>query len=275
MANSLSGLFEKYRYSLILLRQLVITDFKLRYQGSFLGYLWSLLRPLAIFAILYIVFVGFLRIGEDVPHYAIYLLLGIVAWNYFSEVTNNGVSSIVGRGDLLRKLNFPRYVIVLAGSFSALINLGINLLVVGAFMLIFGADPQASAVLFVPLLVLELFIFAIALAFLLSTLFVRFRDINYIWEVIMQGAFYATPIIYPLSYLSHMPAWVGQLLMLNPVAQIIQDLRYLLVTTHEGTIGTIYGNEWMRLVPVGFTLAFAAFAAYYFKKRSPHFAEDI
>lgn len=275
MANSLSGLFEKYRYSLILLRQLVITDFKLRYQGSFLGYLWSLLRPLAIFAILYIVFVGFLRIGEDVPHYAIYLLLGIVAWNYFSEVTNNGVGSIVGRGDLLRKLNFPRYVIVLAGSFSALINLGINLLVVGAFMLIFGADPQASAVLFVPLLVLELFIFAIALAFLLSTLFVRFRDINYIWEVIMQGAFYATPIIYPLSYLSHMPAWVGQLLMLNPVAQIIQDLRYLLVTTHEGTIGTIYGNEWMRLVPVGFTLAFAAFAAYYFKKRSPHFAEDI
>lgn len=265
----------KYRYSLILLRQLVITDFKLRYQGSILGYLWSLLRPLAIFVILYIVFVQFLRIGSDVPHFAIYLLLGIVAWNYFSEVTNNGVTSIVGKGDLLRKLNFPRYVIVFAGSFSALINLGINLLVVAAFMFIFGSDPQASAIVLVPLLILELFIFAIAMAFLLSTLFVRFRDVNYIWEVIMQGAFYATPIIYPLSYLSHMPAWVGQLLMLNPVAQIIQDLRYLLVTDHAGTIGTVFGNEWMRLIPVGITLLFAVFAANYFRKRSPYFAEDI
>lgn len=266
---------ERYRYSAVLLRQLVITDFKLRYQGSLLGYLWSLLRPLAIFAILYIVFVGFLRIGEEVPHYAIYLLLGIIAWNYFAEVTNNGVGSIVGRGDLLRKLSFPRYVIVLAGSFSALINLGINLLVVGVFMLIFGASPQVGAILFVPLLIVELFVFAIALAFLLSTLFVRFRDINYIWEVIMQGAFYATPIIYPLSYLNHMPAWVGQALMLNPMAQIIQDLRYLLVTDHEGTISTVYGSEWIRLVPIGFTIIFALFAAYYFKKRSPYFAEDI
>jgi ABC-2 type transport system permease protein len=267
-----SSLLQKYRYSLILLRQLVITDFKLRYQGSVLGYIWSLLRPLALFTILYFVFVEFLRFGGDTPHFAVYLLLGIVLWNYFSEVTNGGVGSIVGRGDVLRKLNFPRYVIVLAGSFSALINLAINLLVVFAFMLFTGADPHLQALLFVPLLIVELFVFAIALAFFLSALFVQFRDVNYIWEVIMQGAFYATPIIYPLQLI---PAKAAAILILNPAAQIIQDLRYLLVTDHTLTIGTIYGNEAMRLVPVGATIFLALTAAYYFKKRSPHFAEEI
>src|SRR5690348_2520218 len=103
---------QRYNYSLILLRELVITDFKLRYQGSVLGYVWSLLRPLALFLILYFVFAKFLRIGDAVPHFPVYLLLGIVIWNYFAEVTNGGVSAIVGRGDLIRKLNFPKYVIV-------------------------------------------------------------------------------------------------------------------------------------------------------------------
>jgi len=273
ITNKLQKIKAKYHYSFVLLRQLVITDFKLRYQGSLLGYLWSLLRPLAIFAILYIVFVDFLRLGHEVPHYAIYLLLGIVLWNYFAEVSNNGVSSIVGKGDLLRKLNFPRYVVVLSGSFSALINLLINLIVVGVFILLFGADPSPSAIFMVPLLIIELFVFAIAIAFILSTLFVRLRDINYIWEVIMQGAFYATPIIYPLSYIHNDLA--VRLLMLSPIAQIIQDMRYVLVTTQEGTIGTLYDNELMRLVPIGIVLLLAVIGAYFFKKRSPYFAEDI
>lgn len=270
--SDVKKLLQRYRYSLILLRELVITDFKLRYQGSFLGYIWSLLRPLALFVILYFVFVKFLRFGGDLPHFPVYLLLGIVIWNYFSEVTNGGVGSIVGRGDVLRKINFPKYVVVLSGSFSALINLGINLLVVFAFMIFTGADPHTQALLFVPLLIAELFIFSIALAFFLSALFVRFRDINYIWEVIMQGAFYATPIIYPLDLI---PVKVATILILNPVAQIIQDLRYLLITDQSQTIGMLYGNELMRLVPVGLTLVLAMGAAYYFKKRSPHFAEDI
>ncbi|HXH26516.1 MAG TPA: ABC transporter permease, partial [Candidatus Acidoferrum sp.] len=166
-------LFAKYRYTLILLRQLVITDFKLRYQNSVLGYIWSLLRPLAMFTILYFVFVDFLKVGNNVPHFPVYLLLGIVFWNYFAEVTNIGVSSIVARGDVMRKLNFPKYVIVLSSSFSALINLGINLIVVAIFMLFNGAEPHLRAVVFAPLLILEMFVFAIALAFLLSALFVK------------------------------------------------------------------------------------------------------
>lgn len=270
--SDVKKILQKYRYSAILLRQLVITDFKLRYQGSFLGYLWSLLRPLAIFLILYIVFVRFLKVGSDVPHFPVYLLLGIVIWNYFSEVTNNGVSSIVGRGDVLRKINFPKYVVVLSGSLSALINLGINLFVVGVFMIFTGVDPQPPLFIFVPLLIVELFIFALSMAFLLSSLFVRFRDVNYIWEVIMQGAFYATPILYPMSYV---PAFLAPYIIANPVAQIIQDLRFILITDQTETIGTIYGSEWARLIPLGIVALAALGSAYYFKKRSPYFAEDI
>jgi ABC-2 type transport system permease protein len=126
---------QRYRYSVILLKQLVKTDFKLRYQGSVLGYAWSLLRPLFLFIILYIVFGVFLKAKGDIPHYPVYLLLGIVLWNYFAEVTSGGVTAIVGRGDLLRKINFPKYVIILAGSFSAFINLLINFGVIGVFMI--------------------------------------------------------------------------------------------------------------------------------------------
>lgn len=268
----MKSILQRYRYSVILLRELVITDFKLRYQGSFLGYLWSLLRPLALFVILYLVFVRFLKFGADIPNFPIYLLLGIVLWNYFAEVTGGGVGAIVGKGDLLRKLNFPKYVIVLAGSFSALINLAINFVVVLVFMLIKGADPQMSGILLVPLVIFELFVFSLALAFLLGAIFVKLRDVNYIWEVIMQGAFYATPIIYPLTAI---PENVGKVLLLSPVAQIIQDLRYLLITPQSPTIGTVYHNEWMRLIPVSMVLVITIIALYYFKKRSRYFAEEI
>lgn len=262
---------EKYNYSLILLKELVITDFKLRYQGSLLGYIWSLLRPLALFVILYFVFVKFLRIGDSVPHFPVYLLLGIVLWNYFAEVTNGGVSAIVGRGDLIRKLNFPKYVIVLSGSFSALINLALNFLVVGIFMWFNGVQITWE-VLWVPLLVLELFVLALAVAFFLSALFVRLRDINYIWEVFMQGAFYATPIIYPLTAMS---PEIAKILILNPAAQIIQDMRYVVITHETQTISSLYGTPWMRLLPIAFVVVLAVTSAWYFRKRSKHFAEEV
>jgi len=261
----------RYRYSVILLRELVITDFKLRYQGSLLGYLWSLLRPLGLFLILYVVFVRFLRFGAGIPNYPIYLLLGIVLWNYFADVTNGGVGAIVGRGDLLRKINFPKYVIVLAGSFSALINLAINLVVVLGFAIWRHVDFHWHAVL-VPLVVLELFLFSIALAFFLSALFVRLRDVNYVWEVFMQGLFYATPIIYPLTVI---PSRAAKLLLLNPVAQIVQDARYLLVTPQSPTISSVYGNPWVRLVPFGMVLLVTVLAVWYFRRSSRYFAEEI
>lgn len=265
---------EKYKYSLILLRQLVITDFKLRYQGSALGYVWSLLRPLFLFIILYVVFDKFLKIGSAVPHYPVYLLLGIVFWNYFIEVTSNGMASIVGRGDLLRKLNFPKYVIVVAGSFSALINLAINFLVIVVFMVVNNVPVTIDA-LMLPLIILELFFFSLGTAFLLSALFVRLRDLNYIWEVIMQAAFYATPILYPLSLVVDKSELLAKLFLLNPMAQIIQDARFVLITDKSLTFEGLYGSGWYRLIPIGFSIVLVLVAAWYFRKQSPTFAEEV
>src|SRR3990167_3656213 len=193
MSNKIKAVQSRYRYSYIILKQLVITDFKLRYKGSFLGYLWTLLKPLALFAVMYVVFIHFLKFDFKVPHSQIYLLLGIVLWSYFTEVTLNGMSSILGKGDLMRKLYFPRYVVVVAGSISALINLIINLFVVFIFMLIDGVDIQWHALLIVPIVV-ELFILGLATSFLLAALYVKLRDLNYVWELILQAGFYATPI---------------------------------------------------------------------------------
>jgi ABC-2 type transport system permease protein len=262
---------DRYRYSIILLKQLIKTDFKLRYQGSFLGYLWSLLRPLALFAILYFIFVEFLKFGGDIPHFPVYLLLGIVLWNYFIEVTTGSIAAIVGRGDLMRKINFPKYVIVLAGSFSALINLAINFAVIAVFMFFNHVDIR-MAVLVLPIIVLELFVFALALAFFLSTAFVRFRDVSYIWEVLMQGAFYATPILYALS---EIPVKAAKILMLNPMAQIIQDARFVLITPQTVRINDLYGSQIIRIVPIGIVIVCAVWATLYFRKQSKYFAEDV
>jgi ABC-2 type transport system permease protein len=275
-------LLSRYKYSIILLKQLVKTDFKLRYQGSLLGYVWSLLKPLALFVILYIVFTKFIKLGAGVENYAIYLLLGIVIWTYFVEVTVGSIGSIVSKGDLIRKINFPKYVIVLASSFSALINLGINLVVVLCFMFVKGVDIEPMIIL-LPLLILELFVFSLALAFFLSAAFVRFRDVSHIWDVFMQGAFYATPIIYPLSIITGFTllgitfttAGVQKLLLLNPMAQIIQDARYITVTQSEPTISSLFGTHWARLIPIGITVILVVFSAHYFRKRSKYFAEEV
>ena len=262
----------KYRYSVILLRQMVITDFKLRYQGSVLGYLWSLLRPLFLFAILYVVFARFLNVGDDIPHYPVYLLLGIVLWNFFTEVTNGGVTAIVSQSDLIRKLSFPRYVIILASAFSALINLGLNLLVIVLVMAVTGATITVNAI-WIPFLLIELFVFALAVSFILSALYVRLRDVNYIWEVVMQAMFYATPIIYPLTKIE----WpvVAKLLMLNPVAQIIQDVRNAAVTPVTQNGWEIYGNIWLGILPIVFVVVVVITSVMFFKKRSPLFAEEV
>ncbi|HMH30873.1 MAG TPA: ABC transporter permease [Methylomirabilota bacterium] len=265
-------LTQRYRYSYILLRQLVKSDFKLRYQGSVLGYAWSLLRPLFLFIILYIVFAKFLKVGGTIPHYPVYLLLGIVLWNYFTEVTAGSVSAIVGSGDLIRKINFPKYVLILAGSFSAFINLLLNFIVIGFFMVLTHVALTSSAIIMIPLII-ELFVFSIAVAFFLSALYVKFRDVLYIWEVIIQGAFYATPILYPLSLI---PDKAAKILILNPMAQIIQDARYVLVTKDTDTIYTLWGGDrWIWLIPIGITVVTALAAAAYFRKQSKYFAEEV
>ena len=274
MSQMMRKFMERYRYSLILLNQLVVTDFKIRYKESFLGYVWSLLRPLALFAILYVVFVNFLKIGADIPHFAVYLLLGVVLWNYFTEVTMNGLQAIVGKGDLMRKLYFPRYVIVVAGSFSALINLAINLLVVGIFMVINQVPITWHIVLIIPLII-ELFVFSLSIAFLLSALYVRFRDVNYIWEVVLQAGFYATPVLYPISLVVDRSEIAAKLMLMSPVAQVIQDARKFVVSSDTVTLSSIVTNPIVQAIPYVIVAVLVVVSVVYFKRKSPNFAEEI
>ena len=270
----MKNLKQRYRYSLILLKQLVKTDFMIRYQNSVLGYLWSLLRPLFLFCILYVVFVRILKTGGDVPHFGVYLLLGIVLWNYFVEVTTGSVGSIVGKGDLMRKINFPRYVVVLAGSVSALINLLFNLTVVAFFMWLGHAEPNRFA-LFFPFVVAELFFLALAVGFILSAAYVRFRDINFIWEVLIQVGFYATPILYAFSYITKKSVLLGKIVMLNPLAQIIQDARHGLVTDKTTTTAGIFGNHFAYAIPFGIVIVLGIISVLFFRRVSPDFAENV
>jgi ABC-2 type transport system permease protein len=258
----------------VLLRELVITEFKLRYQGSALGYLWSVLKPLFLFAILYVVFEKFLRLGRDIENFPVYLLLGVVMWTFFTEATNNGLQSIIARGDLIRKINFPKYIIVISGTISALINLGFNLLIVFVFILISGVEISFESLLIIPLII-ELYVFALGLALFLAALNVKFRDAGYLWEIFLQAAFYATPILYPLAMVMSQNMVAAQLIMLNPVAQIIQDIRYVLVTHDSVTIYHIINHWYIIAIPFVIVTLSVVVGGLYFKKNSKYFAESI
>lgn len=257
----------------ILLRELIITDFKLRYQGSALGYAWSVLKPLFLFAILYIVFDKFLKLGRDIQNFPVYLLSGIVLWTFFTEATIQGLQSIVSRGALIRKISFPKYIIVISSTVSALINLSINLGVVLIFCLVSGVNLRWEALLVFPL-VLELYVFALAIAFLLSAVNTKFRDVGYLWEIFLQAAFYATPILYPLQMVMSQSELAAKILMLNPVAQVIQDIRHALITTDAVTTSSLI-TSWKMFIPFMVILAVAIAGVVYFKKNQKYFAEDI
>lgn len=255
-----------------LLSELVRTDFKLRYQGSILGYAWSLLRPLLLFLILYIVFVKFLRLGSDVPNFPIYLLLGIVLWTFFADMTSQSLGSIIERGDLIRKIRIPRWIIVLSASISALISLAFNLVIVIVFMIINGVHLTDTVILF-PLAVLQIYILGLGISLYLSAAFVKYRDISYIWEVVLQAGFYVTPILFPLTIITNI--FYQKILLLNPMAQAIQDARYNLVTHETLTINSVFDTSWTYIIPLGITFAVLIFGLLYFKKEAKNFAENI
>lgn len=255
-----------------LLSELVRTDFKLRYQGSALGYAWSLLRPLLLFLILYIVFVKFLRLGKGVPHYPVYLLLGIVIWNFFLEMTSQSLTSVVGRGDLIRKISIPRWMIVFSSSISALINFFLNLVVIIIFMVLNHVSPQGT-LLWLPLILLEVYLFALGLSLFLSAAYVKLRDINYVWEVILQAGFYMTPILYPLALITNLT--LQKIIMINPMAQSIQDARYAAVTHQTATIYQVFDGGPYKFIPFVIVAITLLVGVMYFRRESKYFAENI
>lgn len=225
-----------------------------------------------MFLILYVVFTKFIRLGGSIPHYPIYLLLGVVLWQFFADMTNQSLSSVVARGDLIRKIRIPRWMIVLTSSVSAVINLGLNLCVVAIFLVINNVDITASA-LWLPLALLEIYIFGLGLSLILSAAYVKYRDLSFIWEVLMQAGFYLTPIIYPLSVVTDIT--LRKLLLLNPVAQAIQDARNAMITKETITIAEVYQTSTMRLVPLVISLAVISLGIIYFRREAKYFAENL
>ncbi len=258
----------------ILLKELTKTDFKLRYQGSVLGYLWALLRPLMMFAILYVVFAKLLKMGSDIPHYPVYLLVGTTMWSFFTECTSQGIQAIVNRGDLIRKISFPKYIVVVSATLTAVINMLINLVVIIIFAFINGVQPSWNWFL-VPIFLLELYVLSLGISFLLGAINAKFRDVTSIWDVVIQALFYAVPIIYPVSMIAQTSELASKVLLLNPIAQIIQDVRYNLVTTETITTWNYIDNPFLKLIPIVFIIALFVCAALYFKKKSKFFAEEI
>lgn len=257
-----------------LLSELVRTDFKLRYQGSVLGYAWSLLRPLFLFGILYVIFVMVLKTGGGIPHFPVYLLLGVVMWNFFQEMTSQSLGSVVARGDLIRKIRIPRWMIVFSSSIAALISLSLNLVVVFIAMILNDADFPATIVL-LPLVLLEVYLLALGISFFLSAAFVKYRDVSYIWEVLLQAGFYLTPILYALSIITN--TTIQKILLMNPMAQAVQDARYLAVT-HDSkvvTVSRVFDGGWYMLIPFGLVVLILVGGLLYFKRQAPKFAENL
>lgn len=258
---------------------MVATDFKLRYQQSFLGYIWSVLKPLLLFSVMYLVFIRFLKFGADVPHFSVGLLLGITMWNFFVETTSGAMSSVVVHGDLMRKINFSKFVVVISAGMSALINFGINFIVVIIFALINGVQPSWWGLLIFPL-VIELFVLSLGVGFYLGALYVTFRDLSPIWEVVIQAGFYATPIIYPVSLVAtnlgpHYGPLLSRLILLNPLAQIVQDARHILIAPQNPIIWESFSNPLIKLIPVIICVLFFVGGITYFSSKSNKFAELV
>lgn len=264
------------RKNRILLKELTKTDFKLRYQGSVLGYLWALLRPLMMFAILYFVFSVLLPIGKDDPHYPIYLLTGTTMWSFFTECTSQGIQAIVTRGDLLRKISFPKYIVVVSSTLTAVINMLINLIVIIIFALINGIMPNPAWLLAVPA-ILELYCLSLGIAFLLGSINVKYRDITSIWDVLVQALFYAVPIIYKISMVAEGHPAIAKILLLNPIAQCIQDIRFSFISA-VGPVDTAWnyiGNPVIAFVPLVLTILILVVGALVFRQKSKFFAEEV
>ena len=249
---------------------LAVTEFKLRFFGSVLGYLWSLLRPLMLFGVLYVVFTQVVPLGEDVRYYEVYLLTSIVLFTYFAEVTGTCVAALVSRENLLRKIRFPRLVIPLSVALTALFNLAMNLVAVFVFMLVSGVRPRAGW-LELPLLVAVLVVFATGIGMLLSALYVRFRDISPIWDVIQQVLFYGSPILYVVSKFESFQA----VAMCNPIATVLTEMRHALLDPSAGSAASAIGGAPRLLIPAAIVVAVFALGLWVFNREAPRIAENL
>jgi ABC-2 type transport system permease protein len=250
-----------------------VTEFKRVYFGTVLGYVWSLVRPLALFGVLLFVFTQVFKIGSDkAEHYPVLLLMGIVMFTFFQESTTEGVTSVVAQEGVVRKNQFPRLVIPLATVVTGAFNFGLNLVVVLGFVLAFGVTPAWTWLLF-PFVVAVLFVLTSAVSMTLSVLYVRFRDVAIIWMVFAQALFYATPVLYPVEAFEN--ETYEHLLMINPLAVIFQQARVWVLEPDAPTAVEAAGG-WLGLLPAAaIFIGVLVLGAWTFSRQAPRIAEDL
>ncbi len=247
------------------------TDFKLSYFGSALGYLWSLMRPLMFFGVLYVVFALIVNFGKGVQDYPVVLLLNLVLFSFFQEATGASVAAVVQRESLVRKMHFPRIVIPIATVLTSTLNLLVNLLAVLAFVLIYGIEPRWTWLL-LPVLLIPLVAFTAGVAMILSSLYVRYRDVAPIWSVISQMLFYATPIFYVVL---KVPAAYRTAYVSNPLAAILTQARHWIVDPSAPTVSAVVGGLPAVLLPIAIVIAVLVYGVWIFNRMAPRIAEEL
>jgi ABC-2 type transport system permease protein len=251
---------------------LAVTEFRLKFFGSVLGYLWQLMKPLMLFGVLYAVFTQFVRLGSGVKYYPAVLLTGIVINTFFADATVTSVTAVVSRENLVRKIHFPRMVIPLAVVLTTYMNFVLNFVAVVVFMLISGVDVRWSWLELIPLVVL-LGAFCTGIAMGLSALFVRYRDVQPIWDVVTPIVFYATPILYPIEKIPS--RHLQELVMCNPLAVIVVQARHALIDASAPSAADAIGGAARLLIPLGVVVVVCALGYRIFNRSAPHIAEDL
>jgi ABC-2 type transport system permease protein len=263
------------RHQLRVLRVIAGAEFKLKYSGSALGYFWSVLRPLALFLMLYVVFGRVFHLGTYSRYYPLSLLLAIVFFNFFADATVLGMNSLVARGSLLRKMSFPRLIIPMAATLTGALTFLINLTVIAGFIVYNRIVPRPNWVLMAPLM-LELYLLSLGVALILATVYVRLRDIGQVWELALQLLFYASAIIFPIGYL---PPWARSISFLNPFVQIIEDARAIILyddlPQNRVTVTQAFHSSAGRLAPIAITLFILAAGLILLKREEPWLAERV
>ena len=252
---------------------LAVTDFRLRFFGSVLGYFWQLMRPLLLFGVLYFVFTQFVKVGGPVPFYPVVLLSNIVLYTFFAEATSGAIGSVVDRESLVRKIQFPRLAIPVSVVLTASFNLTLNTVVVIIFAIVNGV-PFHWGLLLLPVLIGILAVYALGFAMLLSALFVRFRDMRPIWEIVLQILFYATPVIYAIETINKAPA-IKHIMMANPLAAIIQSIRHYIIDPGAPSAGAEIGGTARLLVPAAMVIPVTTVGFWYFNREAPRIAEEL
>jgi ABC-2 type transport system permease protein len=260
------------------------SEFKLKFFGSALGYVWQVMRPLLLFGVLYVFFVLVFHVnkgkGPAAHFYGVQLLASIVLFSFFGEATSAAVRSVVDRENLVRKIQFPRLAIPISVVLLAAFNLALNLTVVMAFALIEGVRPMLSW-LELPLILAMLAVLATGVAMLLSALFVRFRDIDPIWEVLSQILFYSSPVIIPVELvrkeLAHGTAHdlLYHLYTLNPLVAVFQQFRHAMINHATLSAGQAMGSWLDLLEPLGLVAVIFVLGFWVFNREAPHIAEDL